>query len=179
MFWTLSFLLSLYHLLIPPSIFNLPHPITCQQHLNVIYFYSLTSFLKISGNYFTFSPRKDKFAPKSITISPPIHSPCMHACAHLCPTLCYPTDCSPPSSSIHGIFPARILEWVSISSSKRYSQPKNQKETASPVSPSLQVDSLPLSHWGCPPTPHSHFNLATFWSIKHALVMSVTSIFWI
>ena len=79
-FWTLSFLLSLYHLLIPPSIFDLPHPITCQQHLNVIYFYFLTSFKKSSGNYFTFSPRKDKVAPKSITISPPIHSPCMHAC---------------------------------------------------------------------------------------------------
>ena len=32
-----------------------------------------------------------------------------------CPTLCDPIDCSLPSSSIHGIFQARILEWVSIS----------------------------------------------------------------
>ena len=31
-----------------------------------------------------------------------------------CPTLCDPIDCSPPGSSIHGIFPARILEWVAI-----------------------------------------------------------------
>ena len=34
-----------------------------------------------------------------------------------CPTLCDPMDCSPPGSSVHGIFQARILEWVAISSS--------------------------------------------------------------
>ena len=32
--------------------------------------------------------------------------------------LCNPTDCSLPGSSVHGIFPARILEWVAISFSK-------------------------------------------------------------
>ena len=26
-----------------------------------------------------------------------------------CPTLCDPVDCSPPGSSIHGIFQARVL----------------------------------------------------------------------
>ena len=30
--------------------------------------------------------------------------------AQSCPTLCNPVDCSPPGSSIHGIFRARILE---------------------------------------------------------------------
>ena len=30
-------------------------------------------------------------------------------------TLCDPTGCSPPGSSVHGIFQARILEWVAIS----------------------------------------------------------------
>ena len=34
-----------------------------------------------------------------------------------CPTLCDLIDCSPPGSSVHGIFQARILEWVAISSS--------------------------------------------------------------
>ena len=29
-----------------------------------------------------------------------------------CPTLCNLIDCSPPASSVHGIFQARILEWV-------------------------------------------------------------------
>ena len=32
----------------------------------------------------------------------------------LCPTLCDPMDCSPPGPSIHGIFQARVLEWVAI-----------------------------------------------------------------
>ena len=35
--------------------------------------------------------------------------------AQLCPTLCDPTDCSLPGSYVHGIFQARILEWVAIS----------------------------------------------------------------
>ena len=38
-----------------------------------------------------------------------------------CPTLCDPMDCSLPDSSIHGIFQARILEWVAISFSRRSS----------------------------------------------------------
>ena len=41
---------------------------------------------------------------------------------HLCPTLCNPMDCSLPGSSVHGIFQARILKWVSISSSRESSQ---------------------------------------------------------
>ena len=32
-----------------------------------------------------------------------------------CLTLWDPVHCSPPVSSVHGIFPARILEWVAIS----------------------------------------------------------------
>ena len=31
-----------------------------------------------------------------------------------CPTLCDPVDCSLPGSSTHGIFQARVLEWVAI-----------------------------------------------------------------
>ena len=38
-------------------------------------------------------------------------------CAQSCPTLCNTMDCSSPGSSVHGIFQARILEWVAISSS--------------------------------------------------------------
>ena len=36
-------------------------------------------------------------------------------------SLCSPMDCSPPGFSVHGIFWARILEWVAISFSTRYS----------------------------------------------------------
>ena len=34
--------------------------------------------------------------------------------AQSCPTLSDPMDCSPPGSSIHGIFQARALEWVAV-----------------------------------------------------------------
>ena len=46
--------------------------------------------------------------------------------AILCPTLCDPIDYSLPSSSVHGILQARILEWVAISFSKGYSQPRDR-----------------------------------------------------
>ena len=42
--------------------------------------------------------------------------------AQLCPTVCNPMDCSLLGSSVHGFFQARILEWVSISFSRRSSQ---------------------------------------------------------
>ena len=32
-----------------------------------------------------------------------------------CQILCDAMDCSLPSSSVHGIFQARVLEWVAIS----------------------------------------------------------------
>ena len=31
-----------------------------------------------------------------------------------CPTLSDPMNCSPPGSSVHGIFQARVLEWGAI-----------------------------------------------------------------
>ena len=43
---------------------------------------------------------------------------CIHAKSlQSCPTLCDPMDCSLPGSSFHGIFQARILEWVAMPSS--------------------------------------------------------------
>ena len=45
--------------------------------------------------------------------------------AQSCPTLCNPVDCSPPGSSVRGIFQARLLEWVAMSSSRGSSQPRN------------------------------------------------------
>ena len=35
----------------------------------------------------------------------------------LCPTLSDPMDCSLPGSSVHGIFQARVLEWVAVAPS--------------------------------------------------------------
>ena len=39
--------------------------------------------------------------------------------AQSCPTLHDPMDCSLPGSSVHGIFQARVLEWVVIAFSDR------------------------------------------------------------
>ena len=56
-----------------------------------------------------------------------LHISCLSACSvgKWCLTLCYPMDCSPPSSSAHGTFQARILEWVAMLSSRGSSQPRD------------------------------------------------------
>ena len=43
-----------------------------------------------------------------------------------CLTLHDPTDCNLPGSSVHGIFQARILEWVATSFSRGSSWPRDQ-----------------------------------------------------
>ena len=43
----------------------------------------------------------------------------MSEVAQSCPTLCDPVDCSPPRSSVHGIFQARVLECSAIAFSER------------------------------------------------------------
>ena len=68
---------------------------------------------------------------------PSHHHPPSHPCrsslycwcclvAKSCLTLCDPMDCSLPGSSVHGIFQARILEWVAISFSRGSSWPRDQ-----------------------------------------------------
>ena len=53
----------------------------------------------------------------------------------LCPTLSNPVDCSPPGSSIHGIFQARVLEWGAIDFSKGIEEPNY-----------MNVDLVPAVH---------------------------------
>ena len=60
--------------------------------------------------------------------------------AQLCPTLWDPTD-----YTVHGILQARILEGVAFPFSGDLLNPGIE-----PVSPALQVDSLPLSYRGSP-----------------------------
>ena len=62
--------------------------------------------------------------------------------AQSCPTLCNPMDCSLPGFSVHGIFQARVLEWVAISFSMGSSRPRDW-----PRSPALWADTR-LSHSG-------------------------------
>ena len=42
----------------------------------------------------------------------------MYKVSQSCVTLCNPMDCSLPGSSIHGIFQARVLEWVATAFSE-------------------------------------------------------------
>ena len=71
------------------------------------------------------TPKKD---PKNVLNMGQLHSFPMlvSEVTQSCPTLCNPMDCSLPGSSVHGIFQARILEWVAISHSRESSQPSDQ-----------------------------------------------------
>ena len=46
--------------------------------------------------------------------------------AQSCPTLCDPMDWGLPGFSVHGIFQARVLEWVAISFSRGSSWPRDR-----------------------------------------------------
>ena len=59
-----------------------------------------------------------------------------------CPTLCNLMNHSPPSSSVHGILQARILEWVAIPFSRGSSRPRGQTQ----VSHIAGIFLYPLSH---------------------------------
>ena len=61
----------------------------------------------------------------------------------MCPTLCDPMDCSPPGSSVLGIFQVRALECVVMPSSRGSSQSRDELRSLA-----LQVDSLTLSRQG-------------------------------
>ena len=61
--------------------------------------------------------------------------------SQLCLTLWEPTNCS----SVHGIFWARIMEWVAFPSPGNLPDPWIKSKF-----PILQADSLPLSHQGSP-----------------------------
>ena len=54
-------------------------------------------------------------------------------------------DCSLPGFSVHGIFQARVLEWVAISFSRGSPNPGTE-----PRSPALQADTLPSEPSGKP-----------------------------
>ena len=61
-------------------------------------------------------------------------------------------DCSPPGSSVHGVFQARILEWVAISFSRASSQPTKRTQVSCIESgfPHCRQILHRLSHKGSP-----------------------------
>ena len=88
-----------------------------------------------------------------------------------CPTLCDPMDWSPSGCSVHGISQARILEWVTITSSRGSSRRRDQAY----VSLHWRVDSLPLNHLGSPTLP---LILKIVWIVIFLSKYIISSIKW-
>ena len=78
----------------------------------------------------------------------------------VCAQLLDPMDCSPPGSSIHGIFQASILEWVAISCSRISSWPRDWTRHLHLLR--WHADSLPLCHLGNPCRAYFYFFEMTF-----------------
>ena len=98
-----------------------------------------------------------------------------------CQTVYDPMDCNPPGCTIHGIFQARMPEWVAMPSSRGSSQPRDQTHiscvscmvdrffiTVPPVKPQhteLGISGLPKHNhkisWagGSTPTPELIFTV--------------------
>ena len=82
---------------------------------------------------------------------------CTHAkLLQSCPTLCNSMDYSLPGSSVHGIFQARILEWIAISFSRGSSWPRDLTQvsclasgffTTEPLGKPLFSSAHPLNQW--------------------------------
>ena len=78
--------------------------------------------------------------------------------AQSCPTLCDPVDCSLSGSSVHGIFQARVLEWIAISFSWGSSRPRNRTQVSCIAGREAHLRIFPLkydSHQ--PPTRELYF----------------------
>ena len=73
--------------------------------------------------------------------------------APLCPALCDPMDYSPPGSSVHGIFQARMLKWVAFPSPGDL--PNAEMEPESPARAGRFFTTEP------PGKPHAHVCMYT------------------
>ena len=87
--------------------------------------------------------------------------------AQSCPTLSDPMDCSLPGSSIHGIFQARILEWVTMPSFRGYSWPRDRTHDS-------YISGLAGRFFTTePPGKPLISRLATYWVLKHIFIKLV------
>ena len=73
-----------------------------------------------------------------------IPSTCVHVqLLQSCLTFCNPMDCCLPGSYVHGIIPARILEWVAMPSFRGSFQPRDQTHISCGSFTGRQI----LYHW--------------------------------
>ena len=98
---------------------------------------------------------------------------CVCACTRMCMLsrvwLWAPVDCSPPGSSAHGIFPARILEWGAMSSSRGSSQPREWNRVSC-------IGRWVLHHWATREAIWYPFPWQMPWS---TMLCFLVSVFWL
>ena len=70
--------------------------------------------------------------------------------AQSCPTLCNPMDCSLSGSAIHGIFQARVLEWIAISFSRGSSRPRKRTQVS-------HIAGRHFTVWGTREAPNTQY----------------------
>ena len=93
--------------------------------------------------------------------------------AQSCPTLSDPMDCSLSGSSVHGIFQARVLEWIAISFSRGSSRPRNRTRVSHTAGRRFTCLLWALS--GKPITAHSRYlNVCSFDFIMRNISLTMT-----
>ena len=108
-------------------------------------------------------------------------SPCffnLYVClvTQSCPTLCNSMDCRLPGYSVLGIFPAGILEWVAISSSRASAWPRDQTKVSCNPGGFFTTEPLgkPYAQSVCMLSRFSRVQLfATLWTVAHQAPLSV------
>ena len=99
--------------------------------------------------------------------------------AQPCLTLCDPTDCSLPGSSLHGIFQARVLEWVAIAfSSSSEEEVKGLHEPfvslkKEKVKPNINL--MPKSHFNKFCSPTFVMDAKSYWKLSKRLGYNIVS----
>ena len=69
--------------------------------------------------------------------------------AQSCLTICDPMDCGLPGSSVHGIFQARVMEWVTISFSRGFFQCRDRTQVSCTAGRSFTISATrEASAWG-------------------------------
>ena len=89
-----------------------------------------TSVRHLEGKWTNHGPTTEFYARENIWTSMYQYGKWKVWVAQSCLTPCDPRDCSSPGSLVHGIFQARILEWVAIFFSRVFSQPRDRTQVS-------------------------------------------------
>ena len=96
-------------------------------------------------------------------------SVCVCSVAQSCLTLCNPKDCNLPGSYVRGIFQARMLEWVAISSSRGSSRSRDRTHISCVKIPAMAGRFFTTVPPGKPTVPVGRFKKrADLWNIFEA-----------